>query len=232
MSETVSRRYETMVLSAKRNKLPSMRSIAIVFILIFTQYSHHLLPQAIGRTPETSQDGLVARKVQNTVGYHLSALGELPFGNANTYGSKLSTLGRLPFGYDTGSSSFRFVCLPSFHNPMCVRIERKKDGTTVLYARKTGGTGGYAPGELLIDHKKPMSSQKYAEFTEKLNTVNFFGQPPDQDKLDVDDGSQWIFEANDHGRYHIVNTCGGGALRDLGVFLLKEGDILPSKPVF
>jgi hypothetical protein len=175
-----------------------------------------LLPAANGQTLECSKSIAIAHHLQNNWGSQLSALGELPFLTA-----------RKPNPKD--SFYFRFVCLPSFLHPMCVRIEHRKDGATMLYAKVTSGTGGYSPGKRFIDRRLIVSAETYAELIEKINSTKFFEQPEDQDNDDMDDGSQWVLEANDGARYHIVNTVGGGTLREIGVFLLKAGDILPSK---
>ncbi len=172
------------------------------------------LAPAVGQVDDVSKSEIIARQLQKYWQHILTALDERPFGTKNT---------------SEDSFSFRFVCIPSFRHPMCIRIEHKK-GETILYAKVTSGAGGYHPGKLVIDSKSLMSAEKYAEFRSKLQSTKFFEQTEDQEE-DVSDGNQWVFEGNDGGKYHLVNTLSGGiSLRGLGNFLLKEGNILPSKP--
>lgn len=127
---------------------------------------------------------------------------------------------------------FRLLWLRSFHHPVCVRVEKNGDSPAILVGKELSGKGGYGPGELVVDRKIEMSAKSYEQLRDLLKSSKFAEQPIDQDKTDVNDGAMWLFEMNDKGQYHIVNSFAGGAIRDIGIYLLKEAKLLPEKHVY
>lgn len=126
---------------------------------------------------------------------------------------------------------FRLLWLRSFHHPVCVKVEKSGESPAALLGKELSGAGGYAPGELIVNRKTEMSSESYDHLRDMLKSANFSEQPTDQDS-DANDGAQWIFELNDKGKYHIVDAFGGGTVRDVGIYLLKEAKLLPDKHVY
>ena len=127
----------------------------------------------------------------------------------------------------TNNFTFRFLWLRTFHHPICVRVNAKDYGVPVLLAKELDGAGGYSPGKLIVDRKSEMDSEAYKNLQAELKAGDFFHQPQDQNSLCCD-GAQWIFEANDHGHYYVVDVWGGESLKNLGIMLLKAADLLPT----
>jgi len=151
------------------------------------------------------------------------------------YSKHLKAMKEVPI-YNSQKASERFVFrllwLRSFHHPVCVKVEKNGYSPAVLVGNELSGKGGYGPGELVVDRKTEMSAKSYDQLRELLKSAKFAEQPIDQDKTNVDDGAMWIFEMSDKGQYHIVNSFGDGAIRDIGIYLLKEAQLLPGKHVY
>lgn len=188
-----------------------MKLASMVFVLIL-----FIQPCRIAASPDPTASSNVARDLQRYYGQHLSAMNELPFG---------------PQPEKRGDLGFRFTWLRTFHHPICIRIEHR-GGATVIYSKEANGAGGYNPGSLIVERKSVMSQKSYQKLLRKLQQVDFFEQAADQNRSDVEDGAQWVFEANRGERYHIVDCLGGGSLRDLGLFLLREASLLPPESIY
>ena len=93
----------------------------------------------------------------------------------------------------TDKEIFRFVYLPSFDNPISVRVE-KDNGKYLLTVKKTNGKGGYEKGWLVYKRKKKITEQQWNELMKMVNSINdwevYFKEETDGGL----DGSQWIFE--------------------------------------
>lgn len=134
-------------------------------------------------------------------------------------------------------TSFRFLWLRTFHHPICVRVEERKDGSFVLIAKELDGAGGYEPGNIKIQKEKSLTKEQYAALTAKINKMDFWRMPTEEKNIFGCDGAQWIIEGvrstASGQKYQVVDRwCAQGAVRDFGVELMKLGDILPASDVY
>ncbi len=128
-----------------------------------------------------------------------------------------------------GRCIFRFIWLRTFHHPMCVRLEHNKDGKTFLYGKELNGAGGYEPGVMIADQKVELSEHEYEALKQKLDSINFVRLPTNDRNIGGEDGSQWIFELNNNGRYHVIDRWSPkGPIQDLGRWLLDVAKLTPS----
>jgi len=133
---------------------------------------------------------------------------------------------------------FRLLYLPSYEHPICVRLEHKKDGETILYGKEADGKAGFTCGKLIREEKTVMSPKEYALFLEAFPIDSFFHQPTEAKNESGSltlGGSEFMFEANADCRYHVIgrdtDTYQQGNMRDLAIFLLEKVRLLPSQGV-
>jgi len=119
------------------------------------------------------------------------------------------------------AQSYRFLWLRTFHHPIAVRLDIKADGAGILTTKVTSGAGGYEPGTLIENSKKPLTSQQTHAFLAKIQQTNFWLLPTATNDQRGNDGSQWMIEGVNAGRYHVVTRWSPktGPIRDLGITL-------------
>lgn len=119
---------------------------------------------------------------------------------------------------------FRFTWLRSFHNPVAVRLENKKDHIT-LYWKVCDGKGGYDSGKLVTDMKKKLSLKEWTQFQQKIDSIDFWNIPTSDKSRFGADGAQWILEGKESGKYHVVDRWDGQNLKPICLDLLKMTDL-------
>jgi len=107
---------------------------------------------------------------------------------------------------DSTHTIYRYLDLPTWGNPLLIRVDEDEHGKKQLTFKKLSGDGGYEPVGSLKENKIiPMSDEDFAIFTNLLIRADFWMLPnelPDQPGFD---GSRAIMEAVVNGRYHIVD---------------------------
>jgi hypothetical protein len=100
--------------------------------------------------------------------------------------------------------AYRLLWEPSFHHPVCVRIERAGDGTK-LSAEVLDGKGGYAWGQVAIHQSIALSAEQFSELDRHMEQAAFWTMPADERKdVVVHDGDPLVLEGVKNGTYHIV----------------------------
>ncbi|MBS1999608.1 MAG: hypothetical protein JSS86_24955 [Cyanobacteria bacterium SZAS LIN-2] len=135
------------------------------------------------------------------------------------------------------SSVYRFVWLRTFHNWISIRVEHNQDGTTRVYAKELDRRGNAQIKPLLVDRELEWSDEQYNRFVDKVQVMQFWTTPSVLTITIRDlytDGAQWILEGAERGRFHFVERGPATlprnhALKELGLFLLKETNTLPSE---
>jgi len=146
---------------------------------------------------------------------HLSAMGE----------PSLQCVSRYPV--------YRFLWLRTFHDPIAVRVEKRKDGMH-LFAVELDGAGGYEPGNESRRVGRKLSVQEAAAFAKAMAAARVF-DAPDKAGMGGTDGARWIVEARDGERYqlHDVWTPESGRVHDLGkMFIALTGWSVPQDEIY
>jgi hypothetical protein len=99
---------------------------------------------------------------------------------------------------------YRFTWLRTFHNPVAIRIE-KLDSIYSLTWKLSSGAGGYEPGKIVINKHKTIDKQTWETFINKLNEINFWSLPTNENENLGLDGSQWILEGKTPKHYTVVD---------------------------
>ena len=97
---------------------------------------------------------------------------------------------------------FRFILLPTWGNPISVRLSIA-EGVARIEGKRLDGLGGYDPGKLVEKTSTTLRETEVKEFIALYDRMGFFTLNT-ADKMLGKDGSQWILEAADEGKYHVV----------------------------
>lgn len=108
---------------------------------------------------------------------------------------------------NTRKEIYRYLSLPTFGNPVLVRIEICEDGRKVATFKKSTGKGGYEPGKLEISKARAISDADFTIFTNLLYEAKYWDLPAKMPVLEPygKDGSQEIIEVVRNGKYHVVD---------------------------
>ena len=98
---------------------------------------------------------------------------------------------------------YRFTLLRTFDQPVVVKLEKKEDSVRLI-SKMTSGAGGYYCGQLILDTLYSISLEKYDSLIYEIDHANFWKLPTTEHKHTGVDGSEWIVEAYQDGRYHLV----------------------------
>jgi len=106
---------------------------------------------------------------------------------------------------EEGSDVYRFLWLPSFREPVAIRLTIQPDGSGQLETKILNGAGGYDPGKLAIHSKKKVKKEDLVSFNVAAkNASRWFLEeelPPTRQGFD---GAEWIFEASIDGNYYVL----------------------------
>ena len=121
------------------------------------------------------------------------------------YGKSLERMNepRLPgFAKDVNAYVYRIMILPTWGNPIVVRVQRHGELYS-LSARRLDGQGGYDPGKLVESKNFELSAEDSKTLEQLIQNVTFFNLPTD-DGVFGHDGDEWIIEGVSQGKYRVV----------------------------
>jgi len=130
------------------------------------------------------------------------------------------------------TESYRFLWLRTFHHPVSIRLDIKPDGSSVVTKKITNGRGGYAPGALIENSSRPMTTIQTKDFLAEINESQFWSTPAYLSTVNGNDGSEWIIEGIKGGKYHVVARWApkSGTVYELGRnFLYLLGQMIIPK---
>ena len=123
--------------------------------------------------------------------------------DAEWYSKHLTAMDEAPLWRDRDATVYRLLWLPSFDNPVCVRIDRTAEGAR-LHARVLDGKGGSEPGQVAIDRWLTLDDGRWRELERLLEAASFWDLPTKPKDHGGFDGDQLIVEGVQGSRYHVV----------------------------
>jgi hypothetical protein len=125
------------------------------------------------------------------------------------YSQHLIAMGEDPLGpvalRDRDATIYRLLWLPSFHHPVCVRVERKGEEAR-LRATVLDGKGGYDPGQIAIERRFRVDAETWHQLERLLDEAKYWTLPTRLASDDVGcDGDQLVLEGVRRGNYHVVD---------------------------
>jgi hypothetical protein len=124
---------------------------------------------------------------------------------AKWYGKSLELMKEpcLPeFAKDASAEVYRILILPTWGNPIVVRVQRRGKKFS-LSARRLDGQAGYDPGKLVETKDIDLSSEDSIALDSLIQNLSFFQLAVDDDVKGFD-GDEWILEGVSQGKYHVV----------------------------
>jgi len=115
---------------------------------------------------------------------------------------------------------FRFTWLRTFHNPIVIGMKNEKNKIT-LYWKVSDGMGGYEPGFIILNQSKELPLNEWNDFSNKINTTDFWNKSSRGNEISGTDGSIWILEGKDLGKYQVIDSWNGTGIRETCLMLLK-----------
>lgn len=106
---------------------------------------------------------------------------------------------------DTTLEAYRFLWLRSFHHPISVRLEFRKNAAATLISKEAAGQGGYEPGKLIRNRTVRLSNEQAAWFRREVEELGLWKLPTKQTAATGLDGAEWIIEMVKDGRYHVID---------------------------
>jgi hypothetical protein len=136
---------------------------------------------------------------------------------------------------DIEAEIYRITFIPTFHNPIRIRIEKRKDDC-FLVAKQLNGQGGYDAGKLKEEKRRRISLKDWNQLVDLLNQANFWVMPFEDKRQEPDekgsikiclDGSEWTLEGVKTGKYHAVSRyCPElKSFEAIGLFLAKLSEL-------
>ena len=105
----------------------------------------------------------------------------------------------------TSREEYRFLWLRTFHKPIAIRIWSEPPDAQMRIVRLSGA-GGYDPGHIESDTTIKVSAEDWKRFRDCIAKAHFWEMPTKESpKVRGSDGSQWILEARDAAKYHVVD---------------------------
>lgn len=141
------------------------------------------------------------------------------------YSANLAAMGE-PSLFDTNPDS-RFVCrflwICFDQPPLCIRIDTTNEGQATVTVKQTNGKGGFTVGELVLSEQAPITAYQLSKVMTLFKNTDFW-RLPTTEKLPIGtDGEEWVFEAREDERYHIVDRwCPDVLERDRPLLELGE----------
>jgi hypothetical protein len=121
------------------------------------------------------------------------------------YGKSLERMNepRLPgLARDVSADVYRIMILPTWGNPIVVRVQKHGELYS-LSARRLDGQGGYDPGKLAEAKDIELSADDSKSLAALIQNLHFF-QLPTKDDVRGLDGDEWIIEGVSQRKYHVV----------------------------
>jgi hypothetical protein len=106
------------------------------------------------------------------------------------------------FANDDNAEVYRMMILPTWGNPITVRLEKKQDGF-VLISKRLNGQAGYDPGKLVETKEVQLSAEDAQKLSALLAEVKFFDMPTEENVRGFD-GDETVFEGVSRGKYHVI----------------------------
>lgn len=126
---------------------------------------------------------------------------------------------------------YRITFIPTFYNPIKIRVEKRKN-SIVLIAKRLSGQGGYDPGKLKTEKRQRLHLWDWNRLLDLLKEAGFWElpylekEPEPNEKGEMTiclDGSEWVIEGVKNGQYHVVNRyCPEvKSFQTIGLYLVK-----------
>lgn len=146
----------------------------------------------------------------------------------NVWYSKMLSALKEPIlcNYEGEAEIYRFTWLRTFHNPITIRVQKRRDRINLI-AKVSDGAGGYEPGKIIVDKSIPVVISEWILIEEQFNNMDFWNLPTESD-FRGNDGAEWILESATKDKYHFATRWSAGRNVNYGkccLYFLKLADL-------
>ena len=100
--------------------------------------------------------------------------------------------------------TYRLTIIPSFGNPVSIRVQ-ENGGSYLLISACLTGQGGYDAGRLAERKRIRLDEADSRVVADKIRKLNLFEIPTNETpEVHGNDGEEWIIEGLRRGKYHVV----------------------------
>jgi|GEM_PF-7018787 len=205
------------------------------------------MPQAPGQAPSSDESRPLSDKQSASEPRYVpdAGLNDNPSVDASLYcfdSQFLRVVEERPFCRASANVEiYRFRWLRTFDHPISIRLEAGDD--YVLVSKQTSGKSGFGIGQLITNESHKLTPEQWVRFKALLEELDFWkvnSSDLDSDKREAaakdeilirGDGSDWILEGLDHGKYHAVyawsprSSGPASRFRELCLYLLSLSGI-------
>jgi hypothetical protein len=131
--------------------------------------------------------------------------------------------------------TYRFLWLRTFHHPIAIRVDIDGNGLGTLTTKEGDGAGGYTPGNLIRNTRRPLKPEETQAFLNAVKLADFWMLPVIPKQNLGDDGSEWVCEGVNHGKYHLATQWSPdrGAVYDIGLLAIQmAGLTIPKREMY
>lgn len=115
---------------------------------------------------------------------------------------------------------YRFTWLRTFDEPIIIRIMHYEDKNQ-LVVKMSNGTGGYNPGDLVLNKTVNIEPNQWNKFISIVNNIDFWNLSSiEQTNVIGFDGARWILEGVKDGIYHMVDRWSDSEIVEACLYLL------------
>lgn len=124
--------------------------------------------------------------------------------------------------------SYRFIWIPSFHNPIAIRVWRSGESKFIV-VKKTNGQD-FEMGKLSYEKTRKMTEEEWLKFTNLLDRISFWKMAEiDMNQVPSTDGAHYSIEGRKDNQFHEVHRNTGNneqaEVRELGAYLLSLSEL-------
>ena len=132
----------------------------------------------------------------------------------------------------SGFESYRILWLRTFHNPIVIEIQDKKESVKLSY-KISDGAGGYEFGNLSQDTTFLINRKDWNKLIQLIQKSGFWNLTTDKDEIPGCDGSELIMEGHNENGYHMIYRWGGQEIGECGRFMIELSKIkIPEKEFY
>ncbi|HKW31080.1 MAG TPA: hypothetical protein VJT54_17280 [Verrucomicrobiae bacterium] len=123
--------------------------------------------------------------------------------------TKMGETNLTSFASRSNDVCFRFTILPTWGNPVCIRIQQDEK-IFRLVAKRLEGEAGYRVGKLVETKERVLSERESKELLRSIDALHFFEMPTTESNEDGRDGESWYLEGVQHGEFHKIERWTAG----------------------
>lgn len=149
---------------------------------------------------------------------------ESALSSINWYSKHLRALNEPVLSDTLPTKIYRFTYLPTFDNPIVIRLENHNDIVSIHW-KVSNGAGGYEPGEVIVNESKELTTEEWRLIENKINSIDFWKLPTAEKGIMGTDGSRWILEGKYFVKYKVVDRWCGGVISTICKELINLTDL-------